>query len=90
MAGLMAEKPKKCPGKVYDVSDKKETLGLEEGLRSKAIKGDTDNHLCRFSLLWTAEIREGTEERHGCHVAALGRVGICKIFGVGYVAITFT
>lgn len=70
----MAEKPMKCPGKVYDVSDKKENLGSEEGLQSKAIKGDTDNHLCSISLLWTTEIIEGTEERHGCHVATLGWV----------------
>ncbi len=51
---------------------------------------NTDNHWCGVSLLESTERREGTEGRHGCRVTALGHVGICKIFGVGYVAITFT
>ncbi len=53
-------------------------------------RSNTDNHWCRFSSLERAERRVGNEGRHGCHVTALGQVGICKIFGVGCVAITFT
>ncbi len=51
---------------------------------------NADNHWCGFSSLESAERREGTEDRHACRITALGRVGICEIFGVGYVAITLT
>ncbi len=43
-----------------------------------------DNHWCSFFLLKSTERREGTEGRLQCRVTALGQVGICKIFGVGY------
>ncbi len=58
--------------------------------KKSTARTNTDNHWCGFSSLESAERRERTEGRHGCHVTALEQVGICKIFGVGDVAITFT
>ncbi len=65
----------------------KKELGVQ---RKDYSQKNTDNRWCSFSSLESAERREGTEGRHKCHVTALGRDGICKIFGVGYVSITFT
>ncbi len=62
--------------------------GYSRKRKQSTARTNTDNHWCSFSSLEGTERREGTEGRHGCHVTALGQFGICKIFGVGYVAIT--
>ncbi len=90
----MAEKLKH-PRKVSYAINKKETQPSEEGLQSKREsyqwRGQTQITTGVAILHWrTSERRERTEGRHGCRVTALGQVGNCKIFGAGYVAITFT
>lgn len=48
----------------------------------------TDNLWGSFSLLESAERREGTEDRHRCCITALGQMDICTLFGAGYVTFT--